>query len=337
MDSTNRKKMNLHSDKYMKKLIFGLSALLVAVGCAKVNNSPEPDRVDVEFSICGSQTKAVSVSADDEVFVDSIQVFVFNPDGSLDAMSAKTEGNNIILSCGVGDKTVAVIANGVEVEGTPTFEGLQSTVSDLNENKLGQFVMFGTLTQTLKARSTVTVPVRRLVSKIVIKEFYRQYDEQNAEDADLGMRITGIFLKHVAGDFAYGGNYNPTVWYNDVQNEVIEEPENIVALTTDYGVDSGNIADKESYTQEHVFYAYPNNYEITGKQTILSVRTQIEGVTEPRYYPIPLPALEPNKIYVLSKLTVTRPGGTFDDEDTIVFRFEVMDWEVGLEGQEIEY
>lgn len=336
MDSINRKTMISHSDRYMKKLIYGISVLLVFAGCAKENGPKGPERVDVSFSIRGTQTREAVVSTADEVFVDSIQVFVFNGDGSLDAMSAKTEGNNIILSCGVGDKTIAVIANGVAVTGTPTFQELKATVSDLNENKLGQFVMFGTLDQTLRARATVTVPVHRLVSKIIIKEFYRQYDEQNVEDANLGMKITGICLKHVAGDFAYGGDYTPTVWYNDVQNELIEEPENVVAMVADYGVDSGNIADGDTYAEEYCFYAYPNDPIASGKQTILSVRTQIEGVTEPRYYPIPLPALDPNKVYILSKLTVTRPGGTFDDEDTIVFRFDVLDWEVGLQW-DLEY
>lgn len=263
--------------------------------------------------------------------MNTLQVFVYNEDGSMDASSERMDSSSVIISCGIGKKVVAAVVNAPEIspEDVRTLDRLKAVPSSLTDNRPGGFVMFGMETITLSARATVKVPVKRLVSKIVLSQIDRDFDDPVA--AAKPLIIKGVSLKHVAGSYTLGGVAPAeVVWYNDVQNEKIEEPESVKNLIADYGLDFP-LVQSGSYETPHCFYSYPN--DAGSKVTILSVETLFSGMVA--YYPIALKALEPNKIYILTNLKLTRQGGAFDDEDTIIFDIKVEDWETGAEWEEI--
>ncbi len=320
----------------MKKLYAILAAGLAIVSCTEKKLTPEvsqdAEKAEVTFCIQTPATKATVIDANDEIKVNAIQVFVFNTDGSINAMSGKTEGNSVTLACGVGDKTIAAVVNGPEIAASTTYtlSRLQRVTSSFADNAVGSFVMYGAEATTLSARAIVAIKVKRLVSKIVIKEITRDFAAANYAAIDsVAMDITGIYLKKVAGQASYGSTATISTWYNDVGNTHYTGNAAVLGMIADYDIQGVSLKNGETYDTAHTFYAYPN----PEKTTLLTIETILNGNT--LYYPLALPALESNKIYTLTKLTLSRPGGNYDDRDTIIFMVEVEEWEEGDTWEEI--
>ena len=320
----------------MKKLYAILAAGLAIAACSKEAGpetaSPGTEKTEVTFRIETPSTKAVSVDVNNETKVNAIQVFVFNTDGSIDAMSGKTEGNSVTLACGVGEKTIAAVVNGPEIASSTTYtlSRLERVTSSFSDNAIDSFVMYGSEVTTLSARATVSIHVKRLVCKVVIKEITRDFDAADYASLDsTAMDITGIYLKKVAGQGSYASTATISTWYNNDENKHYTGNDAILAMIADYDIEGVALKNGETYSTAHSFYAYPN----PEKSTLLTVETTLDGKT--LYYPLALPALESNKIYTLTKLTLSRPGGDYDDKDTIIFKVEVEDWEEGDTWDEI--
>ena len=317
----------------MKKLSFVLAAALAIVGCEKepVNSgSNQPEGIcEITFNLSPGTTKVTTtdISKENEVNVSTLQVFVFNSDGSVDAFSGRENGNNLTLSCTLGDKTVYALVNAPLIRQVESLTGFLAETSQFSDNQLNQFVMLGSLNVKLSSsKAKVTIPVKRLVCKIVIEKITR-VDE--TEDSTKTLSIVGMCLKHVAGTTNLGLNAQAESWYNTVTNEKLTSPDNVVAMTTQYNINSAPIANKETYATSHTFYAYPNIVSST-YPTILSIEHAIEGDDTPYYYPIQIENnLEANKVYTITELKLTRRGGTDDDKAQIYFTLKVEDWEIG--------
>lgn len=310
--------------------------------CRKIENDVtvidgDDRRTDVTVTFGCKGTKAAIVDVAEEDKINSAQVFVFNQDGSWDANSVKETGTSVTISCGLGQKTVCVLVNAPEIPGGDemTLDSLRSISVPLDSNKVGNFVMYGEVSKSLKAQEIIKVDVKRLVCKIVLKDIRRTFLIESEKDSI--MSITGFCMKHIVGEVDYGlSARKPEFWYNDYTNVKITEPDNVMDLTTEYYLNPPlEIADSDTVSVDKVFYVYPNNPSVTEKRTLLSIETVYGNAGLTRYYPIYFSnngqdfALEANNVYTLKMLSLNRPGGMYDDQDTIFYFFEVEPWEEG--------
>lgn len=220
---------------------------------------------------------------------------------------------------------------------------LLATISELN-NVADKFEMIGVKeSQTIAASgdTQIEVTVNRIASKIVLQSI------ENTIKTGKAIKVTRVFITNVAGQINYGlDSYSPAdgKWYNPGGYFAAK---NLGTFTQDVGL-SATVNNGNSYTTNHYFYAYPNNNEQknyaatwTPKRTMLVVQIEHEGTLYD--YPIDLGVdLEPNKMYVIKKLTLVNLGnaddGTEGGEDeenpvtttTVQVSVEVVDWNLVL-------
>ena len=282
---------------------------------------------EVNFSLPSLvSTRSTTVTADDEVEVVSLQVFVFRGD-ALDAYGAVSSSSEITLSCTSGDRVAFALVNAPDLSSISTKTALLGTVSLLSNNSIGSFEMIGSCPVTLPQASTVTIDVNRFVSKISIEKITRSFT--SASLAAKSMSIEEIFITNVAGDVNYGMSVSPTIWHNKQGYT-----ESLPSLTHD--APAASLANGSAYTQTHAFFAYPNGSDDSTaeswspRRTRLVVKVRLGDDTY--YYPITLPELEPNKSYVIENLTLTRPGSDSPDIPVsfadCTFEVNVLPWTV---------
>ena len=310
----------------MKKTIFAFAAALAAlVACNKNDVAPmgpqtqeslEPCELTV--GICGSMTKAVAVTKENEAKVNNLQVFVFRGN-ELDAYAAVDNAMELTLSCTAGEREVYALVNAPDYSSVSGKSALLAKVSELSANSLTNFEMVGSKSVTLPQASTVSIDVNRIASRVVLKKVTRNFTSPALQS--LEFTVDAIYLINVAGNTSYDLTAAPAAWYN-----VAKYNSELSALLHD---SVGNkIVDGQSYSTAHSFYSYPN--DATSKTTRLVIETTL-GDTK-YYYPINLPAMESNKSYEIAEVTITRPGS--DDPDVPVsfadatFSINVIDWTV---------
>lgn len=286
-------------------------------------------KLDVTVPVSG-MTRVTDVG--DESAVRNAQVFLFRPDGSLDA-SGTSDSDVVTIDCTAGEREIVAIVNAPAVTGITDLSGLMSEVSLLQDNAPGSLVMLGRETFSVSASSQVSVPVRRLAAKVSIERIVADFSLQQYRDADF--RLKRIYLSNVAGDVPYGGTGAPASWYNrsgaiDLENPLVCSQELSEQLASD-----------SPYEVIHSFYCCPNgcqedsfSQEWSPRHTRLVVETELAGRTY--YYTMTMPAIESNHLYTVKELRITRPGSD-DPEDHLIsgdasFTIEVEDWEEGYSG-----
>lgn len=268
----------------------------------------------------------------DETAVSHAQVFLFRPDGSLDASG--TSGSDVVtIDCTAGQRDIVAVVNAPALNGVTDISGLMSDVSQLQDNAPGSLVMCGMETVSVSASSQVSVPVRRLVAKVSIERIVADFTLPQYRDADF--RLKRIYLSNVAGDVPYGGTGGPVSWYNragaiDWDNPLVCSEEMSEKMTP--GI---------PYEVIHSFYCCPNaaeedsfSPEWSPRHTRLVVETELSG--RRYYYTMTMPAVEANHLYTVKELRITRPGAD-DPEDQVIsgdasFTIEVEDWDEGYSG-----
>jgi len=265
---------------------------------------------DVKVKSTGTSTE-ISAS---ENSINSLQVFVFRGD-FLDAYQ-KAAGASLSVKCTSGQRDVYAIVNAPDMSAINSKSVLESTMVDLSANSKSGFVMYGKSTVTLPSSKSISIPVNRMVSRVVVSKISRAFE--SASLAKMDFTVKGIYLSDVAGNCNIAGAVN-TIWYNTSGKK-----DELTSLLSD--TVSSAIADGASYSTPHYFYAMPNNNKTKTTKVV------IEAVlgSQTFYYPVLLPALESNHSYEIANITIKRPGADTPDtpvsSEDISFTINIVDW-----------
>ena len=284
----------------MKKF-FLLAALAAtaAAACTKNGSEAEPPsgRAEVGFTISSAAigaTRAAPVPAD-EALVNTVDAFVFNATGDLDAYGhytgtdfTTTEGVTTLnddqkLSCATGPgKKIWIVINGNDgnvtngyASGIKNETDLKSQVFLLTQNAKGatptldNFQMIGSAAATfVPGNNSVSVEVSRLVARVWIKKITKNFTSaaQNA-----ALTIKNIYMSNVVGSVRYDGTCKTAAndtWFNKYAYDAKHSP-----YATHVAVDAAEnlwlnanlspavtIAEDASSTAvASTFYVMPNN------------------------------------------------------------------------------
>lgn len=316
-------------------MMAAVAAVFGTMSCKKDNvpsmnhgnaNVPvDGERTELTVGIATGMTKSTTITADDEVKVNNLQVFVFRGD-ALDAYGVADNASTVTVSCTKGNREVYAVVNAPDLKDIATKTDLLAAKSALSDNDESNFIMIGKTNADLPSELPVNVEVDRIVSKVVLKTVNRAFT--SAALAALNFSIDEIFITNVAGDVNYGLTDNPVDWYNkmDYSSEL--------AMFT-YDAPAASVVNEEAYSTQHTFYCYPNkaaDSDATSwspRRTRLVLKTTLG--TDTYYYPVTLPELENNKSYEL-ELTITRPGSDNADMpvsfEDCAFSISVKPWTV---------
>ena len=316
-------------------MMAAVAAVFGTMSCKKDNvpsmnqgnaNVPaDGERTELTVGIATGITRSTTITAEDEVKVNNLQVFVFRGD-ALDAYGAADNASSVTGSCTKGDREVYAVVNAPDLKDIATKTDLLAAKSALTDNDESNFVMFGKTDATLPSELPVNVEVNRMVSKVVLKTVNRAFT--SAALAALNFSIDEIFITNVAGDVNYGLTDSPVDWYNklDYNSEM--------AMFT-HDAPAASVVNEEAYSTQHTFYCYPNKAADSDaaswspRRTRLVLKTTLG--TDTYYYPVTLPELENNKSYEL-ELTITRPGSDNADMpvsfEDCAFEITVKPWTV---------
>lgn len=320
----------------MKHKIF-LTAWLIAavctVSCSKtqtepVNKSNESFNGQTELTvrINRSLTKSSTITDDDEVKVNTLQVFVFRGD-ALDAYASAENVSEVALSCTNGERSVYALVNAPDMSHISSKTAILATKSTLSDYPEYGFEMIGHKDIILPQTSTVTIDVTRMVSRVILKQVTRNFTSSAL--ADLEFKIDEVYLLNVAEDTNYGLTDAPEHWINAGWYDG-----SLPELTHDNT--EANIINRDYWPMNCRYYAYPNDSEDSTEEdwcprrTRLVLKTTLGGKVY--YYPVTLPELEPNKSYEIENLTITRPGSDNPDKPVTfqeaTFDINVLPWSV---------
>ena len=345
----------------MKKAlsIWAATALAGAflASCKKADVSPfEGDSptgtIAIEITGEGGFTKAVDTSSGgNEAVVNSVQLLVFNGDGSLERyldLGATTSVNTEVT---VGPKHIWAILNGPDASSILT-EGelaeLDIALGSYNSTS-SDFVMAGTGSCVVNEgqRSECSITASRFVSRISLVKV------ENQLSAAFGsITLESVWLSNVVGNQKISGTAAHSVWYNRMgrADETPAVAGHIIDGTT-YTPSCGDltfaslsglqpIAKGASYTGAKRLYCYPNTTanDVTGFSTSFSPRftrmivaARIRGALY--YYPVVVEQPGRNKAYEVS-LTIVGLGSTDPDtpveKGSIVVTVDVSAWGSGV-------
>ena len=310
-------------------IVFAALAALTLCSCDREKAVPDGKPVEVNVTILGTGTRATSVTYANESKVNNLQVYVFN-DGKLEDYRNAGEAMTAQLTATSGKRTVWALVNAPAIDDVTTESALKAKVSRLADNATDGFVMTGSVSQELKDGGTVSVTVRRIVSRVSVKKISTAFQYALAAES---VTIGGIYLINVAADNSYAADGTPSTWVNKLGHQDTAYDKYL------YDKVSAKVSNSKAYETEHVFYPYPNptendTYEATWapRHTLLVVEVTFQG--KKGYYPVVLPVLERNKTYVIEELVLKhRPGDEpykpLETGDATV-QITVNDWEVGL-------
>lgn len=320
----------------MKHKIFFATSFIAAVftvSCSKEQTEPADnvsgsinDRTELTVGISRSLTKSSTITDDDEIKVNTLQVFVFRDD-ALDAYASAENVSEVTLSCTNGERTVYALVNTPDMSHISSKTALLSAKTSLSNYPEYGFEMIGSKDVILPQSTTVTINVTRIVSRIVLKQVTRNFTSPALADQEL--KIDEIYLLNVAGDTNYGLTNAPESWHNPKEYDGT-----LPELTHDNS--EANISNGDYCPLNYRYYAYPNDSEDSTedewcpRRTRLVLKTTLGG--QVYYYPITLPELEPNKSYEIENLTITRPGSDNPDKPVTfqdaTFDINVLPWAV---------
>ncbi len=309
-----------------------ISAAFAALALVSCNREPAPADsrpIQVTVSIQGAAaTRVTSAASSDESKVNNLQLFVFNGNALEDYVNAGAE-TTVQLTASSGNRTIWALVNAPEAGNIQTVSQLESTVSRLADNARDSFVMTGAETKVLQDNGNITIPVRRIVSKVSVKKISTAFQNSLASET---LTLNGIYLINVAGDYSLSGGGTPSLWLNKLKYTSTDGN----ALL--YDAVQASVRNGSPYETEHAFYPYPNptaaeTYAATwsARHTMLVVEVTLQG--KKGYYPVELPVLERNKTYTINELVLKhRPGDVpykpLETGDATV-SITVNDWETG--------
>lgn len=313
----------------MKRNFYFLFAVALAAfnGCAEevdtllLNEESEEVRLTV-----GLESVVKSSGTASENLVNTLQVLVFDAEGLLEATDRTSSSATLSITCKPGQKKVVAIVNDKEVSGISDYSGLTACRSYLENNTLSSFAMEGSLDVDVKSSETLTVPVRRIASKVTLSSVTLEFGVDSYKDEDV--KLVSAYLVNVAADKKFLSSSAPSSWLN--WRAKSDENEDFLFKKYDKQLNP----EGEVYSPATVFYAYPNptlndtsEDSSVARFTRMVVEMSIGG--EIFYYPVNLPQLSQNTAYNVN-LTVTRPGSDTPDDpvelETAEYTIDVVEW-----------
>lgn len=274
-----------------------------------------------------SMTTRAALNKAGEKEIKNVQIFVFNGDGSLDSYHSGSESSQIKIRCTSGKKRIFSFVNAESLSTYTDSTALLSQATLLSENLEGGFVMTGRASAVLPSESAVTVKVSRIAARIGIGNIAVNFTSDGYKS--LPFTVKSIYMINVAGNTDYSFEAGPTLWLNQSEHKDID----MDALL--YTSINHSLSEETPLTADQYFYVYPNptasddsGTPFSARYTRLVVETELNGAT--LFYSISLPGIERNKTYMISNLTITRPGTERPDEEITseecAFNIEVEDW-----------
>ena len=321
----------------MRKTVFTvLAAASLLCSCAKeaiippVSEPEQGEKIKLDISpVDSGHTKVTDITGEGNI--DHFYVFVFREDGSLDSWGYSEEDYHTI-ECSVGEREIFVLANTLAISNIYDIEDLEEERASLQFESLGEFSMVGRKKVSLKASSSVTVPVSRKVARVSIEKIVTDFTLDQFKESDFVLK--GIYLTNVAGDAPLIVDGEPWIWHNSMRLDGRFEE------LTYSGQLSEVLEPGVPYNTVHYFYCYENDAEDSfsvdwcPRHTRLVVEAELAGKTY--YYPVTLPVIEANHIYVVTELKITGPGALYPEfpveYSNATFAIEVLDWEEGFAG-----
>lgn len=324
----------------MKTKFLMAAALVLAAACNQIQTLEEDkpangnELVTVTVNISGgASTRATDIADKNESAISDIQLFAFNSDGSIDSY-AKESTSKFTLKVTAGTKDFIALVNCPDLGTVGSKTELLATVSLLEKNASDHFEMVGELAeQTVNSDATLTITVKRIVSKVVIEKISTAFSSPYLADQEF--KVTGIYLTNAVASCNYAVDAKENlVWVN--KNGVDTKDNPAKALTQD--TLDATVTASAPYVGEHRFYCYPNPVEEDStaekwseRFTRLVIETTLGGTVG--YYSIKIPEVGRNKIYTIKELKVTRRGSKNPYEDITTadaeFSITVADWETG--------
>ena len=332
----------------MKKLLLIIPFLAVMLACQK---DPVPVSEDgsaeITFSIDlpSPQTKASEATVYSwENTVNSIQYYIFNAEGRLEAYFMTTSPASVTRSVSIGRKTVWAVVNVPEsrFSGCTSLSDFLSRGVSFADIASYNFPMSGSVSTIITTGSnTVSVQVSQLVCRVIFKDISNALDNSlQGEDFSVG----NIFLSNVVCNSRIDGSTPSALGWSSQcgrcsgatsPDEYVEWEEDVSYPLWTFCDESTDVIWDECYCMGDFFYFFPNptvsdtcgwTYPFTPRYTRIVVEIFIRG--ERYYYPINLNGAKRNHSYDLH-LTVTRPGSL--DPDTFDWA-EIQDVNITIGG-----
>lgn len=343
----------------MKKTFLSLAALctlfLTLVSCEK------PDCPDCEnegpstltLTIASDETKSTTANTQEQDnTITTVDVFVFRNTDPTSADYQKLDTykrfandalEDLTLTTTTGPKTICVIVN----EHTNAFKGVtdltkfRALVTNLKDELVGSYTMYGEIEETLGATTSVSLSVKRHISRVGVTSIKTKF--AGTPYADMTLSNVKLYLVNAhAQKVIYNNASSPAtpLVYNSTKL-VGEDANATVEANLIYEPLTGTIGDT-GITTPYFFYCYSNETDDTPSCTKLVLQADLDGVTY--YYPILINQenygyTSTNGYYGVRRnttysygITVTRPG-TLDPNVPLVpgsleLTINVDDWAV---------
>ena len=308
-----------------------LAALSISSCLKEQVQSGNDNLVNLTISIPQTASKVVDASSSDEDRILDSQVFVFGTGGVLEAY-AKDDATTLTLGVAAGTKNIYALVNAPDLSRISSEKELVSYETILSDNQTDKFVMFGALLDepVSSSRGSKTVHVSRVVAKVILQGIRRQFSSPSL--AAKSFTVDAVYLTGVAGNAILdnarlqGGEPSRRIWYNK-QQYVPGECSSLL-----FDAVGQALANGEELSTVHCFYPYPN----PDKTTMLVIEATLGG--EKTYYPVYLPALQSNRVYIISNFTLTRKGSDKPwqpvEDDQVTFSIVPEQWQAGATWSE---
>lgn len=309
------------------------AALMSMLACNKNNSAPEvPSGKSAVLTITlkkgNVSTKGTENGTDNENKINTLDVFVFNSTGDLDAFDrfvgydATSESTKPVINCTTGaGKIVYVLVNGQWTRdylaaNIGNADALKALVFELDKNRgesaLDNFEMIGHNSKDFTpGANTISVTVSRVVARVRLKKITRNFSSSALNGK---LEVVDVYMSNVVGSYGLGGD-DPVmdaadnIWWNKYAYEADHEPYpgyiSIDAAMNQWlhktPATPQEIASNASIDNlDYVFYVMPNQVaynaadggtEWAPRRTKLVVEvryTPVGGTAKTYYYPIPI-------------------------------------------------
>lgn len=304
-----------------------LAVLLTCMQSCVSQDLPE-ERVNVQFTVQDAETKAGP--ADKENAIGSLDIFVIRKADDLVCAHERSSGSNVFVRI-PKDITVRYIiyANLPEasLDGVLTGTGLDAAIAKLSTVTSCGFPMRYADEAVFSADVTKEVSLERLMSKVSVKGITCQF-----MDTYLGntpATLNAIWLINAAGSSRWDATADSSAsWYNARVEDTSLESSVRPYLRVDL---SKTVTSSATDDTEYCLYAFPNTYSEASAPygpTRLVIDMTIAGTRY--YYPITLPVMQPNRNYIIRKVTLRFTGSTNPNEKVelvdIDFLLSILPW-----------
>lgn len=310
--------------------ITAVAAVLALSSCTKEVSSSAitQETCTVEVGLSGADL-TVSTKASDtaptakESSYTTATILVYDKtSGVLESYKSWT-GSSVSFTLNKGTKLFYGVVNaGADIAskaGTVT-ELLNNTAtlkSDING-----FFMIGSQEINVSGKSSFTITVKRAAAKFVYKNVNLNLDSPALSSQTF--TIKGVLIINAPGEISFKAahenltNYAPKLWYNQRKYVSSDCNSMLYASSVNKSVTNGGTT-----TLNQVLYSYPNFTATDSHAAAWSPRKTricLECLigSETVYYPLTIATVEPNHIYTINSLTITKkgiadPDGEWDD------------------------